>query len=171
MGKQWQTRPLGLQKFMTNLDSTEALLIFLANGSNSGCALHPLIVGGHGEVGDGQAVADKATAPKIYGKPGQCGSAAGLFMDVSNSDNFNCSMPTPSDHHHRLAQVAASERVHDDKSKLQKKLRVTKVKITKEKRHSQWLASKVKKDSQTIHLLHQNIDDQQFYLFHQLINV
>jgi hypothetical protein len=37
---------------------------------------------------------------------------------------------------------------------------VTKVKITKEKRHSQRLASKVKKDSQTIHQLHQNIDDQ-----------
>ena len=35
-------------------------------------------------------------------------------MDVSNSDNFNCSLPTPSDHPHRLAQVAASERVRDD---------------------------------------------------------
>ena len=67
---------------------------FLANRSNSGRALHPLIVGGHGKFGDGQAVADKATAPKIYGEPGQCGSAAGFFMDVSNSDNFNCSLPT-----------------------------------------------------------------------------
>jgi hypothetical protein len=35
-------------------------------------------------------------------------------MDVSNSNNFNCSLPTPSDHRHRLAQVAASEHVRDD---------------------------------------------------------
>jgi hypothetical protein len=28
MGKQWQTRPVGLQTFMMNLDSAEALLIF-----------------------------------------------------------------------------------------------------------------------------------------------
>ncbi len=79
MGKQWQTRLLGLQKFVTNLDSTDTLLIFLANGSNSGHALHPLNVGGHGEVGDRQAVADEATAPKIYGEPAQCGSTAGFF--------------------------------------------------------------------------------------------
>jgi hypothetical protein len=32
MGKQWQTRPLGLQKFMTSLDSVEALLIFWQTG-------------------------------------------------------------------------------------------------------------------------------------------
>ncbi len=37
-----------------------------------------------------------------------------FFMDVSNSNNFNCSSPTPSDHRHRLAQVAASEGVRDD---------------------------------------------------------
>ncbi len=56
--------------------------------------------------------------------------------------------------------VQNNNRHKHNESKLQKKLRVTKVTITKEKRHSQRLASKVNNDSQTMHRLHQNIDDQ-----------
>jgi hypothetical protein len=37
-----------------------------------------------------------------------------FFVDVSNRDNFNCSLPTSSYHYHRLAQVATSEHVRDD---------------------------------------------------------
>jgi hypothetical protein len=55
-------------------------------------AICSFVGGGHdakatGEIGDRQAMADKATAPQIYGELGKGGSAAVFFADGLNSDN------------------------------------------------------------------------------------
>lgn len=41
-------------------------------------------------IGDGPAVAAKATAPQNFGEPGECRSVAGFFADMLNSDKNAC---------------------------------------------------------------------------------
>ena len=56
--------------------------------------------------------------------------------------------------------VQSNSRYKHNEIKLKKRVRVAKVKIVKERRHSQRLASKIKFDSKTIDQLQKNIDDQ-----------
>jgi hypothetical protein len=114
MGKQCQTRPLGLQKFMTNLDSVEALLIFWQTGQIVGVRFIHLLLEVMGRLEMGKQWQTRPLPLKSLGNLDSAETLPVFFMDVSNSNNFICSLPTPSDHCHRLAQVAASERVRDD---------------------------------------------------------
>ena len=56
--------------------------------------------------------------------------------------------------------VQSNSRYKHNEIKLKRRVRVAKVKIVKERRHSQRLASKIKFDSKTIDKLQKNIDDQ-----------
>ena len=74
-----------------------------------------------------------------------------LFNLLSSSDT-RCLSPK--------TLVRSNSRYKHNENMLKRRVQVAKVKIVKERRHSQQLASKIKIDSKTIDKLQKNIDDQ-----------